>query len=240
MYLTLFTGFTLGFLLPLMASRFGKFMPADAGTALASLFHRPRFSKGLTLAYKMHFKNLWMKLLGSCVLFGLILMSLYGMTDLYFSETSRIFIKIMIFLSLLLALVDAKLMLLPDVLTMPLLIFGFAYSVFGGAISPETSVLGALFGYFLPTVAVFLIYPLIKGGFGGGDVKMLAALGAWLGFVGLNLTLLLSCVVFMIFTLFTKEKSGPYGPALAISALIVLFVLTLNFEWLRPFLRIIQ
>ena len=78
--------------------------------------------------------------------------------------------------------------LLPDILTIPLLIGGFAYSSFvlepsiNHFLSPtQISVLGAVAGYILPVIASMFLIRKHPDCFGGGDIKLLSALGAWLG-----------------------------------------------------------
>ena len=55
-------GFVLFFPLPLFVRRFGKFMPADAGTALVRSFHIPRFAKASDAARKALRRRLWFRL----------------------------------------------------------------------------------------------------------------------------------------------------------------------------------
>lgn len=84
-----------------------------------------------------------------------------------------------------LALIDLDWFLLPDVITLPLALLGLMASL---AIGKQTGVdlpaasLGALVGFGVP-LAVGLIYALVTGrvGLGGGDWKLLGAVGAWLG-----------------------------------------------------------
>ena len=124
----------------------------------------------------------------------------------------------------LLAAIDARYHLLPDVLTIPLLLFGFAAAVFGEHIGVITSINGALFGYFVPMLAGVLMHKRHPRGIGGGDYKMLAALGAWLGVDGINLTIAFSFVIFALVSLVKRQRMGPYGPALTIGASLVLLM----------------
>jgi leader peptidase (prepilin peptidase)/N-methyltransferase len=81
--------------------------------------------------------------------------------------------------------IDLRTQLLPDVLSLPLLWLGLLASIPGWFTTPVLSILGAATGY----LSLWLVYRLhhwVTGreGLGGGDFKLLAALGAWLG-VGL-------------------------------------------------------
>lgn len=64
-----------------------------------------------------------------------------------------------------------------NALTLPLLVSGILYhTLIGGPASFWSSLLGVAFGFFV------LFIPFVMGGVSGGDVKLLAGLGAWLGF----------------------------------------------------------
>ncbi|WP_153446003.1 prepilin peptidase [Vibrio algicola] len=122
--------------------------------------------------------------------------------------------------------IDLDTMLLPDQLTLPLLWAGLALSAFGiSPISLQDAVIGAMAGY-LCLWSVFWAFKLLTGkeGMGYGDFKLLAALGAWLGWQQLPLLILLSSVVGLIFGIIQlrQQKKGidmtfPFGPYLAIA-----------------------
>ena len=61
--------------------------------------------------------------------------------------------------------------------------------------------------------------------FGGGDLKMITALGAWLGILGLNYTLVLSFLLFILFNALPVQRKGAYGPALNLASIIVFFIM---------------
>ena len=77
-----------------------------------------------------------------------------------FSDIYIVWYLGLIWTLLLLTEIDNRMMLLPDILTVPLLIAGFAYSVFVSQwVIPAESVLGAVTGYMLPVVAsAFLVW----------------------------------------------------------------------------------
>ncbi|MFV0574396.1 MAG: prepilin peptidase [Vibrio sp.] len=122
--------------------------------------------------------------------------------------------------------IDLDTMLLPDQITLPLMWAGLALSLFNiSPISLQDAVIGAMAGY-LCLWSVYWLFKLLTGkeGMGYGDFKLLAALGAWLGWQQLPLLILLSSVVGLVFGLIQLrlqkkgiEKAFPFGPYLAIA-----------------------
>lgn len=122
--------------------------------------------------------------------------------------------------------IDLDTMLLPDQLTLPLMWAGLALSLLGiSPVSLHDAVIGAIAGY-LCLWTIFWAFKLLTGkeGMGYGDFKLLAALGAWLGWQQLPLLILLSSVVGLIFGIIQLrlqkkgiEKAFPFGPYLAIA-----------------------
>lgn len=220
--------FIFGLLVPLIASRFGKFLPTDPGTALAYMWHRPHFPKAKTIKYQRQLRRKWAKILTFGVIWGLVLASLSIAVFHYFPLKAQGWVILFLCFMALLTAIDEQFFLLPDVFTVPLLLIGFAYSLWGGQISPQMSILGALYGYLLPTISVLIVHPFIKESFGGGDVKMLAALGAWVGVIPLTILLLISVVSFLVWAILTHKRAGAYGPHLALGAVIVIFLLQLE------------
>jgi len=129
-----------------------------------------------------------------------------------------------------LAAIDLDTQLLPDAITLPLLWAGIFANYFNVFVSLEEAVLGAIFGY-LALWAVFWIFKLATGkdGMGYGDFKLLAVLGAWLGWQVLPVIIVLSSVVgacfgiaLMAFWSHDKSKPIPFGPYLAVAGWIAL------------------
>ena len=113
--------------------------------------------------------------------------------------------------------------LLPDSITLPLLWLGILLSLFDVFISLEDSVIGAMAGY-MSLWTVFILFKLVTGkeGMGHGDFKLLAMLGAWLGWQPLFVVILTSSVVGatvgISMILLKKTERGtqiPFGPYLA-------------------------
>ncbi len=127
--------------------------------------------------------------------------------------------------------IDFDTQLLPDDITLPLLWIGLILNLNGTYTSLTSAVLGALFGY-LSLWSVYWLFKLVTGkeGMGYGDFKLLAALGAWLGWQLLPLIIILSSLVGAVvgLTLIVAVKHGrnipiPFGPYLAGGGLIALF-----------------
>jgi leader peptidase (prepilin peptidase)/N-methyltransferase len=134
-----------------------------------------------------------------------------------------------------LAVIDIDHKLLPDSMTLPLLWAGLLASVVrfdGGVLFTDvtSSVIGAAAGY-LSLWSVYQVFKLVTGkeGMGYGDFKLLAALGAWVGWQLLPLVILLSAAVGAIIgtTLIllggaSRETPIPFGPYLAAAGWIAL------------------
>ena len=130
-----------------------------------------------------------------------------------------------------LAVIDLRTQLLPDAITQPLLWAGILVNLLWGLFADvQSSILGAVFGY----LSLWLVYhgfKLLTGkeGMGFGDFKLLAALGAWLGWQSLPLIILLSSFVgaaigIALILIRGRDRNIPlpFGPYLAIAGWIAL------------------
>lgn len=136
-----------------------------------------------------------------------------------------------------LTMIDYDHKLLPDSITLPLLWLGLLLSLAHGEtgatrlfIEPATAIGGAAAGY-LSLWSVYQVFKLATGkeGMGFGDFKLLAALGAWLGWQALPLIIILSAVVgaivggaLMMLTSRGRETAIPFGPFLAAAGWIAM------------------
>jgi leader peptidase (prepilin peptidase)/N-methyltransferase len=130
-----------------------------------------------------------------------------------------------------LAAIDFDTQLLPDAITLPLLWLGLVFNLMDTYVDLPAAVVGAMAGY-LALWTVFWLFKLATGkeGMGYGDFKLLAALGAWLGWQMLPTIILLSSVVGAVvgITLIVVARRGrnvpiPFGPYLAAAGGIALF-----------------
>ena len=130
-----------------------------------------------------------------------------------------------------LAAIDFDTQLLPDAITLPLLWAGLAFNLSATMTDLPSSVIGAMVGY-LALWSVFWLFKLATGkeGMGYGDFKLLAALGAWLGWQMLPVIILLSSIVgafvgigLIVFARHGRNNPIPFGPYLAAAGIIALF-----------------
>jgi len=129
-----------------------------------------------------------------------------------------------------LTVIDFDHQLLPDSITLPFLWLGLGISLAGVFTDPESAIIGGLVGY-LSLWSVYMLFKLTTGkeGMGYGDFKLLAMLGAWLGWQSVLPIILLSSVVGAVvgITLIVvrgrdKNIPIPFGPYLAAAGWITL------------------
>lgn len=130
-----------------------------------------------------------------------------------------------------LAVIDLDTQLLPDDLTLLLLWSGLVLNLAATFTPLASAVVGAVAGY-LVLWAIYWAFKLATGkeGMGYGDFKLLAAIGAWLGWQALPLTILLSSAVGAVVGIglivsgsHGRDKPIPFGPYLAAAGIIALF-----------------
>ena len=130
-----------------------------------------------------------------------------------------------------LAFIDLDTFYLPDDLTLPLMWAGLLFNLAGGFTDLASAVAGAAAGYLILWI-VFWIFKAVTGkeGMGYGDFKLLAAIGAWLGWKMLPLVILLSSfvgalvgIVLIILARRGRNVPIPFGPYLATAGLVALF-----------------
>jgi leader peptidase (prepilin peptidase)/N-methyltransferase len=141
--------------------------------------------------------------------------------------------------------IDLDFQIIPDAITLPGMIIGLAASHF---IMPDpflkysqlgfvNSVIGLLAG----GVSFYVIAVLSRGGMGGGDVKMMAMVGSFMGWKGVFLTTLVGSLAgsvigigLMVFKGKGRKTKIPFGPFLAAGSLITLFLGRMILNWYLP------
>ncbi|MEY3263771.1 MAG: hypothetical protein RL717_1248 [Pseudomonadota bacterium] len=137
---------------------------------------------------------------------------------------------VLVWMLIALTFIDIDTQILPDDLSLPLLWMGLLLNLNGTFVPLTDAVIGAAAGY-LSLWCVFWLFRLATGkeGIGYGDFKLLAALGAWLGWTMLPLIVLLSSAIGAIVGLLLillrghhRDKPIPFGPFLALAGLVAL------------------
>ncbi|HMB60512.1 MAG TPA: A24 family peptidase [Xanthomonadales bacterium] len=156
---------------------------------------------------------------------------LFVVTFWHFGPTAQGFCALFLTAALVaLTGIDADTQLLPDNITLPLLWAGIVVNYFSIYTDLASSVLGAIIGYLI-LWSIYHLFRLATGkeGMGYGDFKLLAAMGAWMGWEFLPLVVLMSSVVGAVFGLILmgtgklkRDKPMPFGPFIAAAGWITL------------------
>ena len=144
---------------------------------------------------------------------------------------SALWALLLVYALVALTVIDFDTQLLPDSITLPLMWLGLVLNYFGVLTGFESAFWGAVAGY-LSLWSVYWLFKLVTGkeGMGHGDFKLLAALGAWLGWQLLPAVILLSSLVgavvgisLMVFRKHGREVPIPFGPYLATAGVLCLW-----------------
>jgi leader peptidase (prepilin peptidase)/N-methyltransferase len=140
-------------------------------------------------------------------------------------------VLIFVWAMLALAFIDLDTFYLPDDITLPLLWVGLLVNLAATFVELPSAVIGAAAGYMVLWL-VFWAYKLATGkeGMGFGDFKLLAAIGAWLGWKMLPVVILLSSfagalvgISLIVFARHGRNVPIPFGPYLAVGGLVAMF-----------------
>ncbi len=130
-----------------------------------------------------------------------------------------------------LTFIDLDTQLLPDSITLPLLWLGLLLNLGGNYVPLEAAVIGAAAGY-LALWSVYWLFKLVTGkeGMGYGDFKLLAAIGAFVGWQQLPLVILASSAIgaivgiaLIVFARHGRSQPIPFGPYLASAGIVALY-----------------
>lgn len=226
-------GFLFGILIPFIARRFAKFMPATPAYAIYRILKPVKMVSREKRKNNPQYQKLMRKYIMRSIGWGITCSGLSFLCYAGFEGATHL-IKWYIgclWVLLLLTEIDKRMELLPDILTFPLLLAGFlcaTISSIGCFVSPMESALGAAVGFVLPVFAsAFLIWK-DENALGGGDIKLFSAIGAWLGVELLLYTVVLSCVIFAVEALIKKQCAGAFGPSIVWATILVAFLAVLN------------
>lgn len=226
MFLALIFGLLAGGIIPFMAGRFGKLIPADPGLLLLKLFHMPRFPKINDPMRSYLLRRKWYQLWMGSLFWALFMAGLFMGCYSFLPSTYWIWGCLFCWVQGISMAIDAQYWLLPDFFTIPLILLGFLFCYQHPKIGVQAALIGSMGGYFICTISVFFMGIFSKKTmFGGGDLKMITAIGTWLGILGLNYTLVASFLLFIIFNSLPFQRKGAYGPALGLASILVFFMI---------------
>jgi len=158
---------------------------------------------------------------------GLFYLALYLF---YGFQPITIVYMILCTLLIIISFIDLKERIIPDVLSLPFIFIGFILSFFLKTLSPIDSLLGILAGGgSLLIIAIAGTYLFKKEAMGGGDIKLAAMIGAFLGWqltlLALFLGFFLGSIIGVIVLIINKGKSDiiPFGPFIALGAMLSIF-----------------
>jgi leader peptidase (prepilin peptidase) / N-methyltransferase len=139
------------------------------------------------------------------------------------------------------AVTDARHYLIPDEFTWGGLVVGLALSLAGGAPGFLAALLGAAVGFsLLYVIALAGRWAFKEEAMGGGDIKMMAMVGAFVGWKGVLLTILLGALLGSIVFLplsFRRKRLVPFGVFLAVGAAVTFLFQNGILQWYAEFLR---
>jgi leader peptidase (prepilin peptidase)/N-methyltransferase len=174
---------------------------------------------------------------GTTAISSLLLFLKYGLALSYFFYFSFVAALIII------TVIDLYHQIIPDVISIP----GIGVGLLGALIIPHITFFNSLLGILLGggslfVVATFYQWLFKREGMGGGDVKLLAMIGAFLGWDAVILTILLSSLIGSITGIIIMVLKGkdfkyaiPFGPFLSLGAVIALFYKNEIISWYLQF-----
>jgi len=141
------------------------------------------------------------------------------------------------------ALTDAREYIIPDEFTYGGLIIGLLFSATGGLTGVGQALFGAGVGFgILWLVGIVGTWIFKEEAMGGGDIKMMAMVGAFVGWQGVLLTIFLGALagtlIFLPLHLLGRKKLVPFGVFLSIGAAITYLVGPAILEWYRRYLGV--
>ena len=154
---------------------------------------------------------------------GLIFLSLY----LNFRISPQLFIYALLCTSLIIiAFIDLEYKIIPDIITLPGILIGLTLSL----TMPHITFSNSIKGFLLGGVLFYIIAILSRGGMGGGDIKLIAMVGSFLGWKNVLLTIFLGSlfgsivgIVLIILKKKNRKDMVPFGPFLSLGAIVSIF-----------------
>jgi len=137
-----------------------------------------------------------------------------------------IFMLILLSSLIVISFIDYKFMIIPNVITYPGVIIGLLYAI----IFEYINIINSLLGIFIPAFLLLIIALIFRGGMGIGDIKLVAMLGAFLGYKYTLAAIFIGSVfgsiiglTLMSLGILKKKSRIPFGPFICIGAVLMIF-----------------
>lgn len=152
----------------------------------------------------------------------------YVLAYLNFSLPALAFVLIFISALIVISFIDLDFQIIPDQISIPLIFIGLILSVLPhNSLNLAQDIKDSLIGIVVGGGSLLIVSLISKGGMGGGDVKLNAAVGAFLGWKSALLTIFIGSLAGSIVGIVILKKTGsrkiPFGPFLSLGACVCLF-----------------
>ncbi|MCC3143722.1 prepilin peptidase [Halanaerobium sp. Z-7514] len=146
---------------------------------------------------------------------------------LNFALSAELFLILLLLSALIvISMIDYKYMIIPNVITYSGIIIGFISAI----IFDHISIFDSILGIFIPALILLAVALIFKGGMGMGDVKLVAMLGAFLGYKYSLLSIFIGSLVgsiigitLMALGIIERKDRVPFGPLICLGAVIMIF-----------------
>ncbi len=229
--------FSTGFFIPVLSRFLMKFYPCSMhsyfGDILKFHFNKKRKKQKLN-KYKLNI--LKKQYLFNKILWGTLYLILFTLLDILIpnyinSNYPLTLLFILLFLLGFSSNIDTRCRLIPDIITFPMLMISFliaSYTQNNGIfttlnISTLDSIYSAIGAYILCFALALIFYFKNPYSFGGGDVKLISAISAFIGFANLSWILIFSFIIALFMLILKKERYVALAPLVFISFIIWIF-----------------
>jgi len=137
-----------------------------------------------------------------------------------------LFMLLLLSFLVVISFIDYKYMIIPNVITYSGVVIGLLYAI----IFDYITIINSLLGIFIPSLLLLIIALIFKGGMGMGDVKLVAMLGAFLGYKYTLASIFIGSIfgsiiglTLMSFGVLKKKSRIPFGPFICLGAVLMIF-----------------
>ncbi len=166
------------------------------------------------------------------LLTGILMLTIFFV---FGATVELLFMSIVLIILLAIAVIDLRTMIIPNGLVLALLIIGVLYAavrlIFPDMFMHTMTIWEPIIGFFAASLPLYLIAVITKGGMGGGDIKLMAVAGIFLGWKGVLVAMIIGSLVgaivgLTLIALKIKKRKDmiPFGPFLCLGILFAAIV----------------